>query len=73
MPKLSIADLIMAMVGIVVGLVLLPVVNTSVTTAQADYNSSSTMYALIGLIPILYVILIVGAAVAYVAYGLKGQ
>lgn len=62
---MKISNLITALVGAVIGLALLPVVSSSV--AIASECASSTISALLSVIPILYVVVIVGGMVAYVA------
>ena len=67
---IHIGDLITGVIGIVVGLALLPVVNESIETAKVNM-SSSALSALLGIIPMLYVIVLVVGMTAYVV--VKGK
>lgn len=60
---MNIKSLIGALVGIVVGLALFPVVNEQVTAIN---TTGITGGSLIGLIPMLYILIIFGGAIAYV-------
>ena len=62
---LKIGDLITAVIGVVIGLALLPVVTSSVTGA-IDVNTSPSVIALLHIVPLLYIIVIVVGMVAYV-------
>jgi len=59
-----------ALIGIVIGLALLPVVATfaSDLTGTGGQLEGTTVGALVDLMPILYVIILVAGAVGYVAY-----
>lgn len=67
---MHIGDLLTAVIGVVVGLALLPVVNDAIATAQAN-TTSSTLDSLLGIVPMLYIIVIVVGMVAYVV--VKGK
>lgn len=61
--------LLQGLIVIAVGLALLPVVNEFVTglTGVGMVFADTTIGALIDLIPVLYVLIIVGGTIAYVA------
>jgi hypothetical protein len=75
---LNIKSLIMALVGIVVGLALFPTIKTASDTAYETarnlnasglYSAGTSAvsgYQLIGLIPMLYIIILFAGAVGYV-------
>ena len=66
-----VSRLIQAMIALVIGLALLPVVNgfvTDLTGVGGDFADTTTG-ALIDLLPVLYVIILVVAAVSYMAIG----
>ena len=66
-----VSRLIQAMIALVIGLALLPVVNgfvTDLTGVGGDFENTTTG-ALIDLLPVLYVIILVVAAVSYMAIG----
>lgn len=66
-------SLIQGMIAVVIGLALLPVVNTFVTdlTGTGGELETSTVAPLINLIPTLYVIILVVGLVAYVYFSRK--
>lgn len=61
---MSIQGLISAMIGIVVGVALLPVVQDTIDSLDTA-GLSPAVTSLVDLLPILFVILIVGGAVAF--------
>jgi len=65
--------LISALIAIVIGLALLPVVNdfASGLTGAGGALEDTTTGALVDLLPIVYVIILVAGAVGYVATGRK--
>jgi hypothetical protein len=65
--------LIGGLLTIVIGLSLLPVVNSFVTdlTGSEGVYADSTVGTLIDLVPLFYVIVIVGGVVALIAWGRK--
>ena len=65
---IQIKDLISALIGIVVGVALFPVVNDEVQKVNTTGVTGGT---LITLIPMLYIIIIFAGAVAYVYVGAK--
>ena len=60
--------LIQAMIAIVIGLALLPVVNDFVTdlTGEGGDLQDTTLGSLVDLLPILFVIILVAGAVAWI-------
>lgn len=65
--------LIQAMIGIVIGLALLPVVAgfaSDLTTGTTPVLTGS-LATLVDLVPVLYVILLIVGAVGYMSYGKK--
>lgn len=66
-------NLLQALIGIVIGLALLPVVATfaSDLTGVGGQLADTSVGALVDLMPILYVIILIAGAVGYVAY--KGK
>ena len=58
--------LIGALIAIVIGLALLPVVVSFVETAEESLEGG--VETLVGLLPILYVIMIIGGAVGYLSF-----
>ena len=60
--------LIQAMIAIVIGLALLPVVNDFVTdlTGEGGDLADTTLGSLVDLLPILFVIILVAGAVAWI-------
>lgn len=65
---IAVKDLITALIGIVIGLVLFPVVKDEVDAVNTTGVRGGS---LIGLIPMLYILIIFGGAVAYVVVGMK--
>lgn len=67
---MSVAKLISVVIGLTVGLSLLPVVNTFVTdlTGTGGALEGTAAGALVDLLPILYVIILVAGAVAYITF-----
>jgi hypothetical protein len=65
--------LIGGLLTIVIGLSLLPVVNSFVTdlTGSGGVYADSTIGTLIDLVPLFYVIVIVGGVVALITFGRK--
>lgn len=65
--------LIQAMIGIVIGLALLPVVAgfASDLTTGATPVLTGSLATLVDLVPVLYVILLIVGAVGYMSYGKK--
>lgn len=63
-------NLISALIGMVVGLALLPVVGdfAAELTGTDGAFEDTTVGALIDLIPVLYVIIVVSAAVGFIAF-----
>ncbi len=61
------------MIALVIGLALLPVINTFVTdlTGAGGDLEATTVGALVDLLPILYVIILVAGAVGYIATSRK--
>jgi len=68
------SKLIGGLLTIVIGLSLLPVVNSFVTdlTGSGMVYESTTIGTLIDLVPLFYVIVIVGGVVALIAFNRKG-
>jgi hypothetical protein len=68
-----VSKLIGALVAMVIGLALLPVVGdfASDLTGDAGQFEDTTTGALIDLLPIVYVIILVAAGVGYIAVGRK--
>ncbi len=60
---ISVKSLLAALIGIVIGLALLPVVITQVNEVNV---TGVTGGSLVGLIPFLYILIIFGGAAAYV-------
>jgi len=71
---MTVSKLIAVVIGLVVGLSLLPVVYTFVTdlTGEGGDLEGTAAGALVDLLPILYVIILVAGAVAYVTFSRKG-
>lgn len=67
---MSVAKLISVVIGLTVGLSLLPVVNTFVTdlTGTGGALEGTAAGALVALLPIIYVIILVAGAVAYITF-----
>lgn len=67
------SKLLQGMIGIVFGLVLLPVVNTFATdlTTSGGSLAGSPVAPLVDLLPIVFVIAIVAGAIAYVSFSKK--
>jgi hypothetical protein len=63
-------NLISALIGMVIGLALLPVVGDFATelTGEGGAFADTTVGALIDLIPVLYVIIVVASAVGFIAF-----
>jgi hypothetical protein len=68
-----VSKIIGVMIALVIGLALLPVVNTFVTdlTGTGGDLEGTTVGALVDLLPILYVIILVAGAVGYIATSRK--
>ncbi len=66
---IDIKSLIGALIGIVVGLALFPVVNEQVNAVNVTGVTGGT---LITLIPMLYILIIFGGAIAYVYVASRG-
>lgn len=64
--KIGIGLLLFALIFIVIGLALTPTVISSTVTAQATDNISTAVSALLDLVPLLYVILIIGGTIGFV-------
>jgi hypothetical protein len=60
------------MLIIVVGLALLPVVTSSAHDAGADPNATSAVAHMVPLIPLFYVLIVLGGALTYVYFRTKG-
>jgi len=67
---ISIKSLIGALVGIVVGLALFPVVKEQVDAINVTGVTGGT---LVSLIPMIYILIIFGGAIAYVYVATKGN
>jgi len=65
--------LLEAMLIVVVGLALLPVVTSSAHTAAADPNASAAVQNIVPLIPLFYVLIVLGGALAYVYFRSKSN
>lgn len=65
-----VSRLIQAMIGIVIGLALLPVVVDFVDDFVGAEEGG--IYSLVELLPILYVVIIVVGAIGYLAVGRRG-
>lgn len=67
------SKLLQGMIGIVFGLVLLPVVNSFATdlTTSGGQLENSPVAPLVDLLPIVFVIAIVAGAIAYVSFSKK--
>jgi hypothetical protein len=63
-------NLIQALIGMVIGLALLPVVGqfASELTGDGGAFEGTTVGALIDLVPVLYVIIVVASAVGFIAF-----
>ena len=63
-------NLISALIGMVIGLALLPVVGSFAAELTGDGGAfeDTTVGALIDLIPVLYVIIVVASAVGFIAF-----
>jgi len=71
----DISGLIGAFLMIVVGLALTPTIQNSVTditVGPGTYNLSGTALAIMGLVPMFWVILMIAVPVAYIGIWLKG-
>lgn len=68
---LAIAGILFA-VAILITLVILPLITSQVSTAQADPNVTSTDGTLLGLIPTMFIVGIVGSGVAFLVKGFRG-
>ena len=68
-----VSKLIQAMVGLVIGLALLPVVGdfAEELTGTGGQFEATTTGALIDLLPVLYVIILVAGAIGYVTFSRK--
>jgi hypothetical protein len=66
-------NLIQALIGMVIGLALLPVVGSFATelTGTGGTFEDTTVGALIDLVPVLYVIIVVASAVGFIAFNRK--
>jgi hypothetical protein len=69
-----VSKLIQALIAMVIGLALLPVVGdfASELTGTGEQFEGTTVGALIDLLPVLYVIILVAAAVGFIAVGRRG-
>lgn len=63
---------ILLVVSYVVALTLYPILTSQVKTAQSNANSTSTNNTLLGLLPTLFIIVLVVAGVGFLFKGLKG-
>lgn len=64
----GIRPLFEAMLLFVIGLALLPIITSSANTAADDPNATSAVATLVGLLPLLYVLILVVGAIAYVYF-----
>lgn len=69
------SKILAAMVAIVVGLALLPVVNDFVTdlTGTGGALENTTTGSLVELLPVLFVLILVGGTIGYVYFSKKGN
>lgn len=58
-------------IALVVALTILPVITSAVNTAQADGNISSSDSTLLGLLPTLLIVGLIGGGVAFVVAGFR--
>lgn len=63
---------ILLVVSYVVALTLYPILTSQVKTAQSNANSTSTNNTLLGLLPTIFIIVLVVAGVGFLFKGLKG-
>lgn len=76
---IHIGDLITAVIGVVVGLALLPVVNGSIEQARGwngtNYisNMSGGLVALLNIVPMLYIVIIVVGMITFVVVKSKSD
>lgn len=69
-----VSKLIGALIALVIGLALLPVVNdfvTDLTGTGGDFNGT-TVGSLINLLPVLYVIILIAGVVGFIAVNRRG-
>lgn len=64
----GIRPLFEAMLLFVIGLALLPIITSSTATAADDPNSSASVVVLVGLLPLLYVLILIVGAISYVYF-----
>jgi hypothetical protein len=62
---MEVRTLLEAVIGIVIGVTLFPVVQTAVENVN---SSDSTITALLGLIPMVYIIVVLAGSAAYVYF-----
>ena len=58
-------------VATVVVLLFLPIVTSNVATAQADANTSASVSSLLDIVPILFVVGVIGTGVAFMVINFK--
>jgi len=68
MAQLSMGTLITALIVVVVGLALIPIIQSSANSSQDALGATSAGGTLAGLIPLFFVLIVVAGVVAYVVF-----